>query len=59
MPTAVASEPVRITVRLTVDEVIALSFVAVAVTSAVDAQVVNAAGRGLRELREAAAAHVR
>jgi hypothetical protein len=54
-----ASESVLVTVQLTVAEAIALSFVAVAVTSAVDATVVNAADRGLRKLRKAAASHVR
>lgn len=48
-----------ITVRLTVAELAALSHVAVMVTSAVDAVVVNAADRGLLKLREAAANHVR
>ncbi len=48
-----------LTVRLTAAELTALSYVAVAVTSAVDVVVVNAADRGLRKLREAAANHIR
>lgn len=56
---AITSEAVVVTIRLTAAETIALSFVAVAVTSAVDAAVVNAADRGLRKLREAAANQVR
>lgn len=48
-----------ITIRLTTAETAALSFVAVMVTSPVDAAVVNAADRGLLKLREAVADHVR
>lgn len=59
MKTGGASKLVLVTVRLTAAEASALSFVAVAVTSAVDDRVVNAADRGLHKLREAAAAHVR
>ena len=42
-------------VRLSSAEVAALSFVAVVVTSDVDPVVVNAADRGLRAVRQAAA----
>ncbi|MEU0878881.1 hypothetical protein ABZ345_09805 [Lentzea sp. NPDC005914] len=59
MKTVAAHDLVSVTVQLTVAEAIALSFVAVAVTSAVDDRVVNAADRGLHKLREAAATHVR
>lgn len=54
-----ASELVMVTIRLTAAEASALAFVAMAVTPAVDASVVNTADRGLHQLRRAAAAHVR
>ena len=45
----------ELAVQLTTAELAALSFVAVVVTSAVEQPVVNAADRGLRKIREAAA----
>ncbi len=48
-----------LTIQLTAAETAALSTVAVMVTSAVDAAVVNAADRGLQKLRQAAANHIR
>lgn len=57
-PRRPVDEPLSpVIVQLTSAELAALSFVAVVVTSAVDVTVINAADRGLRKLREAAAGH--
>lgn len=48
---------VTLTVRLTPAQLAALSHVAVVVTAAADAAVINAAEAGLRCIREAAAKH--